>query len=207
MVVSHSHKFAFIHVPKTGGTTITHLLGKLGFTTKCSCMNHIRAGDLRALMTPELFDSYYRFAIVRNPYDLMVSLFYFAKKSKSYRSQSGIGEEELSTFENFMRWRSSLGHSPQVAFMTELDDHSKEIVDKICRFEQYDRDIRSAIDAINARGTANPIILPEELPTMNSTQHAPWEEHYQPGDFSALTVEYMFAADFEFFGYPTLSAK
>ena len=70
----------FIHIPKTGGTTIENALfnGRVMFDVGSS---HRTAQELSTLCqergTP--FASFYSFAIVRNPYDRLISSYFYAK--------------------------------------------------------------------------------------------------------------------------------
>ena len=85
MVICHNKKCIFIHIPKTAGTSIEQflkdnnkneidLLGvKLG-----RAMHHYRAIDLKKEI-PELFKKYFKFSIVRNPYDRLLSEYYWCR--------------------------------------------------------------------------------------------------------------------------------
>ena len=83
MVVIHNKRCIFIHIPKTGGTTIEHFLrekGKnqldyIGVINNRS-MQHYKASELK-LKIPEYFYKYYKFSIVRNPYERLLSEYYW----------------------------------------------------------------------------------------------------------------------------------
>jgi len=74
----------FLHIPKTGGTTLNNWLGT---TTKRSFYSgspptafkvtpqHLPLGDIRVLFDDDWFD--WRFAIIRNPYDRLESEFFY----------------------------------------------------------------------------------------------------------------------------------
>ena len=103
MILSHKYKLIFIHIGKTGGTsvedTLSKLLGlsiddmeynkeiidnidKIGHTPdwatardhsgKINC-KHITGRDLKQIVGAKLWDSYFKFSIVRNPYDRLLS--------------------------------------------------------------------------------------------------------------------------------------
>ena len=75
--------FTFIHIPKTAGTSVEQFIkdnGKneinyLGVQNNRS-MHHYTALELKKL-EPHIFDIYYKFSIVRNPYDRLLSEYYW----------------------------------------------------------------------------------------------------------------------------------
>jgi len=79
MIVSKSRKFVFAHIPKTGGISIRTALepyadGQLAVTRETThetlpqfLSRHPEAGD------------FFKFAFVRNPWDRLVSFYFFAK--------------------------------------------------------------------------------------------------------------------------------
>ncbi len=83
MLISHSHKFIFIHIGKTGGTSIEkvlcqHLNIDFEETKKDSEGNwwkHIWAKGMKKRVGVEIWDDYFTFAFVRNPYDMILSLY------------------------------------------------------------------------------------------------------------------------------------
>jgi Sulfotransferase family len=98
MIISHKHKFIFVHVPKTGGTSITYsflkhldkkndtILGCLPPYDKISRENKIKGGlhkhssasDVKKELG-NIYSNYFSFAFVRNPYDLILSQYYWWK--------------------------------------------------------------------------------------------------------------------------------
>ena len=83
MVVIHNKKCIFIHIPKTGGTTIEHFLKDNGINqleyigvVNNRSMQHYKASELK-LRIPQYFNNYYKFSIVRNPYDRLLSEYYW----------------------------------------------------------------------------------------------------------------------------------
>lgn len=84
MIISHEHKFIFIHIGKTGGTSIEKVLCErldIDFEdTKKNPRNghwwkHAWAREVRDLFGSEIWEEYFTFAFVRNPYDMLLSLY------------------------------------------------------------------------------------------------------------------------------------
>lgn len=130
------HDFLFIHVPKTGGTAIRAALGcaKTGRQHLPWYVYH--SAD------PCFFSRSFKFAIVRNPWDRVVSAY-------SYLMQGGNGTgdlelaNEISEYENFSdfvlnglgsgAFRSNLMFLPQSNFLIDGENDLK--VDFVGRFE------------------------------------------------------------------------
>ena len=93
MVICHSKKCIFIHIPKTAGTSIEQFIknkGKnyielLGVQNDRS-MHHLMAKEIKKLY-PYQFPTYYKFSIVRNPYDRLLSEYYWTPvKNLGYKA-------------------------------------------------------------------------------------------------------------------------
>ena len=76
MLLSNEHKFFFMHIPKTGGTSIRNSLNTLiqspqPYTEKDMEKKHMSAFILR----DEIYDwdNLWMFTFLRNPYDRKVS--------------------------------------------------------------------------------------------------------------------------------------
>ena len=83
-IVSNKYRFIFIHIPKTGGTSIAEpdyeggngaLAGYLGEQDYAQA-GHIRAVGLKQRIGAS-WDQYFKFAFVRNPWDRLVSLYHY----------------------------------------------------------------------------------------------------------------------------------
>jgi len=46
---------------------------------------HVKAKVIRDYLGKKTYDKYFKFSIVRNPYDLQVSLYHYIKQSKEHR--------------------------------------------------------------------------------------------------------------------------
>ena len=97
MIICNSHRFVFVHIHKTGGTSIERALDPhlawndlcLGSTPVGIAINeaykqrfglnkHSSAADIHEVCGPGLFDSHYVFALVRRPVERICSPYNFA---------------------------------------------------------------------------------------------------------------------------------
>lgn len=112
MIVSHEHKFIFVKTRKTAGTSVEVFLeplcGEQDVVTPVSpayqdaetathrprnyegFRNHAPASVIRDLVGDDAWNGYYRFSIERNPWDKMVSMYWWRKFQ--YRIEDGFAE-------------------------------------------------------------------------------------------------------------------
>jgi hypothetical protein len=105
-----NHDFVFIHIPKTGGTSIRAALGM------ASVPYHLTARDMWQIYPASR--SKFSFALVRNPWDRIVSY--------AHSLPVGVDWDQPTKFDR-------LDLIPQVDFI--LDDAGKPLVDFIGRYE------------------------------------------------------------------------
>ena len=113
MLISHRKKFIFTKTVKTAGTSVesffekycmpegewneahareeyvtdTGIIGYRGRNRGSQTWyNHMPASTIRDLIGPEIWDQYFKFTVIRNPFDKLVSGFYFfsSKKNRTY---------------------------------------------------------------------------------------------------------------------------
>ena len=90
---NNGKRVLYLHIPKTGGTTINNWLGSVvrrsfysGSTPQGFKVTpqHLPLGDFRVLFDDDYFD--WKFAIVRNPYDRLESEFFYLTHNAFKRS-------------------------------------------------------------------------------------------------------------------------
>jgi len=107
MLISHRHGFAFIHVPKTGGTSVARALWRHAdhadgyWANRCLALigihvnhyapvamrkfrPHTPAEELRRNLPAGVFEGLFTFAFVRNPWDLLVSYYHFLRDAEGH---------------------------------------------------------------------------------------------------------------------------
>lgn len=85
----------FIHIPKCAGVSINKsLFGNLAG-------GHTIINDYRYIYKPKEFNTYFKFTIVRNPWDRLVSAFHYLKKGGFNEIDAAWAEKNLSEYEDF----------------------------------------------------------------------------------------------------------
>ena len=83
-MICHNKKCIFIHVPKTGGTSIEHSFGKVRMkgnkVKKHPKTKHHTLEDYKLSHIKE-YNSYYKFTVVRNPWEREYSLWKFMNET------------------------------------------------------------------------------------------------------------------------------
>ncbi|MFA6961187.1 MAG: sulfotransferase family 2 domain-containing protein [Opitutaceae bacterium] len=205
MLISHRHKFIFIHIYKNAGTSITQALRPLtggerrrwlgrklrgyGLHTRldCSpCAPHATATEIIEGIGRRKFEDYFSFAIVRNPWDWQVSLYTFVLKDSTHHQH--VFMKSLGSFENYIRWRCTEEPVLQKKFIYSDDGH--QLVNFVGRYEAIDADFSIICQRIG---------VSVELPRLNISRTKPWKEFYTVE--TRDLVQKTFAADIEQFGY------
>jgi len=197
-MISHKHKFVFVHVPKTAGQSLYKNLGgwsdarPQGFDKVLKKYRHhftISEYLEYGYLDINKFELYFKFAFVRNPYDRLLSEFKYAKRTHSKFKKD---------FKYFVKrgWGNSRRHStikqhirPQSEFL--YNDDGKSLVDFIGRFENLHEDFNTICDKIG--------IPQQELPHKNKSEHNHYSEYYDEETKQIVAEKY--EKDIEYFGY------
>ena len=184
-MVSHKHKYVFIHVPKTGGISIHHLL-----KTEPAEMNH------NGLSVHKFDEDYFKFMFVRNPWDRFVSCYnYFLKNGRNTLEDQKTGKlvQKYKTFQEF-----SINLPQIINQVKSINPHFnqqihwlEEGIDFIGRFENIQQDFDTICDKIG--------IPQQKLPHKNKSKHKHYTEYYD--DETKSIVAETYAKDIEHFGY------
>jgi hypothetical protein len=156
---------------------------------------HAKAIAAKELLPKELFDSLFKFAFVRNPWDLQVSSFHHIRRE---RPQYLGGYED---FEGFLRWKLDPERPYQYHVDTSMglqsdyliDLHGNVVVDFIGRYERLEDDFA---EACRRMGIPEPA-LPHRRRAADRRRD--YRGYYTPQ--SAELVAEHFRRDIELLGY------
>ena len=219
MILSQSHGFIFVHVPKTAGTALTSALAPFGISPKRTAWRsilrrlpivqapetvylrkHETAAGIRRKLGPEVFELYHRFAVVRNPYDHAVSHYEFMKQ---FRIPKIAAKVAAMGFADYLRYRMKkpfwndtfFARLPNQSYFL-VDEAGRLLVHRLMRFERLADDF----DLLARDLKLGDVHLARENETISRADKRPWQSYYD-AEAKALAEE-LYAPDFELFGYP-----
>lgn len=212
MIISHGRRYIFVHIPKTGGTSLALALEAramaddvlIGDTPKAikrrrrlrgvessgRLWKHSRLADIEGLVTREQMAEYFTFTLVRNPWDRMVSYYHWLQAQTF--DHPAVTLAKTTDFKGFMahpHTHASLKSSPYDSYMR--DTAGVEHCNAYIRIEHLGEDLAGLSDHLE--------FVPE-IPVVNtSKREKDWRGYYE--ESTKAVVESLCAADIERFGY------
>lgn len=245
MPISHDHKIIFVHIPKTGGTSIEYAFGMHGkinyigqkpylnqkenlntfFGKKiqhyslseirdrlCQCnftdythwslykkiidklyhknlfITNIKLFKNNRLKNYQHYKQYYKFTVIRNPYERIVSFFAWQDQnwtSKTVLSMSQFNEKLKNFINNSEKFKPQ--YKPQYKY---LYDSRKLMVDEILRFENLEDEFNKMCGKLK---------IDVKLPHRMKSNHELYE-YYYTNETKNIIYE-LYKDDFELFKY------
>ena len=209
-MIDHRHRYCFIHIPKSGGTSIKR--GLVGYDLDKRWQpdpgdiqhlySHLTARQVQARLEAQAGvdpAAYFRFTFVRNPWDRLVSVFHYLEAGgggqvrelprvaalKPYR-----GDFRRFVVEGLVRLQEDVPHlRPQYLWSHEGLDGPLDFIGRFERLEADYREIagRLGLDAVTP------------LPHLRRSAHRPYTEYY---DAESIAIAgQVYARDVALFGY------
>ena len=188
-MISHKHKFLFIHIPRTGGSSIE---SQFNFKEAKEKNKHWTLSDWRKTLDRETFDDYFKFAFVRNPWDFMISKYkdvWFTSKNPG----GSIGEKAGKPLKYFLENYKTPVHETGETFHDYFDPEQMNFVG---RFENRENDLQYISEKIGF--TIDSKIHQRKIQMRNKNKKH-YTEYYD--DETREIVAKKYARDIEYFGY------
>jgi len=224
MILSHTHKFIFLCNGKTGTSSIESVLqpyqegeefevGVDGLYTP----KHVPPATLRSQLGPSIWDDYFTFTFVRNPWDWFVSQ-YFWNHDPDPISKKKLVQEPIATFREYQhkqeersrlktlerftvrdiretykllrRYRGIYEADSlfQRNYVYSLEGH--KLVDFAGRFERLGADFQRVAEKIG---------IDAHLPHRNATSHLSYQSYFT--DETSHLIQDLYGMDIDTFGY------
>ena len=234
MPINHRHRCIFVHVPRTAGSSIEEaLLGldttgaerdasneaalfgvipaevraRRGIAAAYREWQHLPAAEVRRLLPAEIWHAYFKFSLVRNPWDRMVSWFCYADalagRPAPGRRLMGALHGRLSRGpslrERFGAWlrdpQRNAGFLADGRILREqvdwiTDERGGCLVDFVGRYENLHQDFQTLCRRFG---------VAVELPHVRRSERAPLADYYD--DETRELVRERHRRDIEAFGY------
>lgn len=124
LLINRSNKWGFVHIPKTGGTSITNILSNVPGTEKLVVHDSIR------VFTET--QNYFIFCFVRNPFTRLASTYYH--ECRKLNKEISFGNFIKSINENYILYlpqsyyiNSGKGETNQISFIGRYETYKKDV--------------------------------------------------------------------------------
>jgi hypothetical protein len=223
MIVSHEHKFIFVHLKRTSGRAIQGalmpFLGPDDIATPVDDPNspesfpgrnceglgrHATAREIRDYVGGDVWNEYFTFAMERNPWDKTLSRYWASvSKGRSYEALVSKITRKRIGFEHWLNVERLKGklqakkhlHLPR-HFGCYTDEHGEVMVDFIARFENRNEHLAEL-----GRRMGVPIDGEVEVGTKTrGEKKKPYTEFFDKPWMRTL-IENVFAEDLALLGY------
>jgi hypothetical protein len=215
MILSNRYRFLYVHIAKTGGTSVRAALRRLQWRDPyypaqwlCSRLSHLTGHRIAAklprhakivcaqeMLPKDVFDGLFKFAFVRNPWDLQVSSWHHLRRERPQLLE-GHG-----SFAAFTRWKLDpqrpyqyhldTAITPQTDYLVDL--HGRVLTDYLGRYERLHDDFEQICRTL---GVATPALPHKRQAT---DRERDYRSYYD--DDLAEQVARHFARDIEVLGY------
>jgi len=206
-MISHKYQCIFIHIPKTGGSSIENLIWPdksdrtvenlwMGHVSmyfnkyQTGGLQHLTARQIRTEVGKDIFSTYHKFTVIRNPWEKAISQFFYMKKRKDLRKFIGMNRfTSFNRYLNLIQRKEHVQWKKQIDFI--VDDDGALLVDQIIRFEDLDQQFRQLASKINLSYDA--------LPHANKTKRKPYPYYYNKA--KVQKIQDIYSEDISSFDY------
>lgn len=199
MPYSPKHQYIFTHIMKTAGASLAKslkenegdqgllLTGRPNREINHICrfppetsMEHLTPLQIRKVIGWQAFQSAFRFTIVRNPWDRVVSTYFWLRQGDHQADPRMKEFCEKHSFEEFACANTFLWPPPQHPHV--FNPQGQCFHHKVCRFENLEEDLKEVFKVIGQEY--------RPLPHRHKTDHKPYVEYYSPKSIEAVRKKY-----------------
>ncbi len=205
MIISFRHQFIFTAIPKTATQSLRValrpqlapndweqcvLFEKKNFPVETLAEighGHLSLREIKPFILPQMFENYFKFCVVRNPFERFVSFCRFINRDSRKMQTDAPGTMKQIISDKSIH--EKILFRPQFEFVTDKSENL--LVDYICRFENLQKDFDEVCGKLNFPQT--------NLGKINSTDSTKYRNFYDE-ELTQMVREF-YQKDFEIFDY------
>ena len=199
-LINPHFKTLFVHVYKTGGTSIRKYIGGYEVSDSHATARVVKYNIL-SYTQENIWESYFKFAVVRNPYDLLISLHYHLLNQPGHLF-SKYATDNINDFIDLLpflfknsNFNGYMFFAPQYEWVS---DDNGVIIDKVYKFSCMDS-LYTDLDRITG-GNSRPFLNISK----NRDRNIPFNDIYSTDSINIINE--LYSVDFMKFGFEKICA-
>jgi hypothetical protein len=204
-MISDTLNCIFVHIPKTGGTSIEDVLwpgrraeadlwmglvDPLHNKYQTGGLQHLLARQIRQEVGEEKFNSCFRFTFVRNPWDRAVSQYSYMRERDDLRAFIGMREDDsFSRYLALIQERQHVQWMPQADFLSDVGGNL--LVEFVGRFERLAEDAQEVFARLGLKCAS----LPHRLRSRRGHYLEYYDQH------TRKLISQLYGSDIDVFKY------
>lgn len=212
-LLNNNSNYIFYHLYKCAGNSLRDMINPIPhlahiYKPKYQCVElgnaHSLPRDIQKIYydkgQKDIYDNYFKFTIVRNPFDWLVSTYYYIIKNTLHNENTKVSGMTFSQFLTYYvdvmmkNQGKELGHNKVCTLYDYVsDEKGNVIVDYIGKYETLNDDMKFICSKIGVPYTQVPLI------NVNNKRQRGYKQYYDAE--SIKFVEENFAKDLEYFNY------
>jgi len=153
-------------------------------------LQHLFAKNIQLEVGTHIFDDYFKFSFVRNPWDKAISQFHYMRHRADLREFVGMDlDDSFHKYLALIQKKTHVQWDEQYKFIYSDDDEL--MVDFLGRFENFEQDVNTLVEILGVKMSS--------IPHSNRTHHRPYYEYYD--NEARELVRMIYKRDITLFGY------
>jgi hypothetical protein len=211
-MISLKKQFLFVHIPKTGGNSIQNILkdysedeiihtaghhdGVDRFqlrNSRCEISKHSTLSEYRAQIDPATFAALFKFAAIRNPWDMMVSYYFSPHRGWTEWDRDKFKQilARTHTFRHYACLQSPMERLRRALRIPGKPADPMRDIDFVIRFEHLQEDFNTLCEKLD--------IPQADLPHRNASKRGHYSQYYD--DELVQLVAKRFTEEIQLGGY------
>ena len=187
-MIDHKNKFIFIHIPRTGGTSIEKTLHNRDWWSVHPPSKHLTVHIAKKIYA-KYWKDYFKFTFVRNPWDRMVSMLKYHQIYKVYANTN-----KKIVLSRYFNQFEKIEYDTRFFNLSQFNDFTKEEntvyqniigqeMDFIGKFENLQEDFNNLCDILNIKNT-------KLMHIEKSKNRMKYQEYYSENERDIIAEKY-----------------